>query len=232
MSAQISSVPAAPPDTAGRGSRLRLLWGLAALVLVIDQLTKAWALAALADGTRRPLLGPLLGLRLVFNPGAAFSFATGQTWVLTLVSVLAVGFVLRVSRRLGSRTWAVALALVLGGATGNLVDRLLRAPGAGRGHVVDFIDYGVFVGNVADIAIVGAAALIMWLSVTGRELDSAAAAPDQPGTCDSQTGRTDPVEAQVSARTDPEPGKQVAPGPQAAAPEPAGPGTQEQEGRA
>lgn len=207
MSAQPPSAPTAPRLQPGRGQHLRLLWGLAAAVLLLDQLTKVWALGALADGVRRPLLGSLLGLRLVFNPGAAFSFATGQTWLLTVVALAVVVFVLRVSRRLGSRAWTVALALVLGGAVGNLVDRLLRAPGVGRGHVVDFIDYGVFVGNVADIAIVVAAALIMWLSVTGRELEGEAAA-SAAGTGSEAAGEA-PGQARSEVRESGTPGTQA-----------------------
>ena len=142
------------------------LWLVAIVVVLVDQLTKAWAASALADGHRVALLGDLLGLVLVRNPGAAFSFATGQTWIFTVVVVL------RASRRLASRWWAVTLGLVLGGAVGNLIDRLVRSPGVFRGHVVDFIDYGgYFVGNVADIAIVVAAAAIVALSVYGLELD-------------------------------------------------------------
>ncbi|MGK2349336.1 signal peptidase II [Actinomyces sp. W5033] len=159
-----------------RPEHVRLLWGLAAAVVLADQATKAWAVSALSDGHRVPLLGDLLGLVLLRNPGAAFSFATGQTWVLTLVAALAALVVLRASRRLGSAWWAVALGLVLGGAVGNLIDRLLRSPGALRGHVVDFIDYGgVVVGNVADIAIVVAAGAIMVLSLYGLGIDGSRA---------------------------------------------------------
>ncbi|WP_194949592.1 signal peptidase II [Actinomyces trachealis] len=156
-----------------------LLWLLAGVVVAVDQTTKVWALRELADESRRPLLGSLLGLRLVFNPGAAFSFATGQTWLFTIVAAVVVIVITRVARRLASTGWAVALALVLGGAIGNLIDRLVRPPGVGRGYVVDFIDYGVFVGNVADIAIVVAAGLIMWLTATGRELNGMLRDEDQ-----------------------------------------------------
>ncbi|WP_420835744.1 signal peptidase II [Actinomyces ruminis] len=142
----------------------------------MDQLTKAWAVAALSDGRRVHLLGDWLTLVLLRNPGAAFSFATGQTWIFALIAIAVTVVVIRVSRRLGSMWWAVALGLVLGGAVGNLIDRLVRAPGVLRGHVVDFIDYGGwFVGNVADIAIVGAAVIIMVLSLRGRELDGSRA---------------------------------------------------------
>ncbi len=157
------------------GRRRRLVTGLvalAAVTLVLDQATKAWALAALDEGVRHQVVGDLLGLQLLFNPGAALGLATGTTWLLTVVAVTVVVVIVRVSRRLGSRGWTVALGLLLGGALGNLVDRIIRDPGLGRGHVVDFIAYADwFVGNVADIAIVVAAGLLMLLSLRGVRLD-------------------------------------------------------------
>lgn len=146
-----------------------MLLGVAVVAFVVDLASKQWALTALADGQRRPLLGDLLGLRLIFNPGAAFSFGSSSTWVFTLVAVAVVAVVIRSARKLTSRLWAVALGLLLAGAIGNLVDRLFRPPGFGRGHVVDFIDYGRFIGNVADIYIVGAAAVLIVLSLLGVE---------------------------------------------------------------
>lgn len=145
---------------------------LALVVYALDQLTKGLAVRDLRPGTSIPLLGSLLQLRLVRNAGAAFSVGTGMTWLLTLVAVIVVLVIVRSARRLGSRGWALALGLLLGGAVGNLTDRLMRPPGIGRGQVVDFIDYGgLFVGNVADIAIVTAAALIAVLSLRGIGLD-------------------------------------------------------------
>jgi len=157
------------------GSRVLIGWTgvLAALVLAADQLTKWWAESALvAGGEPIPLIGELLQLRLIYNPGAALSIASGYTWILTIVVVVVVVFIVRAIGRIGSRGWAVALGLLLGGAVGNLVDRLVREPGFARGHVVDFIDYaGFFVGNVADIAVVSAAVLIALLSLRGIGLD-------------------------------------------------------------
>lgn len=159
-----------------------LLWGVAIAVVAVDQLTKAWAMSALSDGHRIRVLGDVLGLVLVRNPGAAFSFATGQTWIFTIVAVVVTVIVIRVSRRLGTRWWAVTLGLVLGGAVGNLIDRLVRDPGVFRGHVVDFIDYaGFFVGNVADIAIVGAAVAVIVLSLIGLEIDGTRGAETRRG---------------------------------------------------
>ncbi len=145
---------------------------LAMGVLLIDQLTKVWAVASLTAGERTALLGDLLGLALVRNPGAAFGVATGMTWVFTLAAIVVSAVVLRVASRIGSRGWTAALGLLLGGALGNLIDRLFREPGFARGHVVDFIAYGDwFVGNFADIAIVGSAVLIAVLGMRGIGLD-------------------------------------------------------------
>ncbi|WP_456825217.1 signal peptidase II [Cellulomonas sp. P5_E12] len=163
---------AAPPTHPRRRALLIALFSIAAVVLVLDQASKAWALDALADGERRHLIGDLLGLQLVFNPGAALSIATGMTWLLTLVATVVIVVVVRASRRIGSRAWAVALGLLLGGALGNLVDRWIREPGPARGHVVDFIAYAHwFVGNVADIAIVVAAVMVVILAATGVHID-------------------------------------------------------------
>ena len=166
----LSSSAPAPPRS--RGRLVSRLAASAALVYVIDQVSKGLAVRRLTPGDPVELVGSLVQLRLIRNPGAAFSLATGMTWVLTLVAVVVVVVVIRSSRRLGSRGWALALGLLLGGAVGNLTDRLVRAPGIGRGHVVDFIDYnGYFVGNVADIAIVTAAVLVGLLGMRGIGLD-------------------------------------------------------------
>jgi signal peptidase II len=157
------------------GRRRTLTLGLAAIAVVTyvaDQLSKAWAVASLTDEPPRSLLGTFLQLDLIRNPGAAFSLGTGSTWVLTLIAVVVLVVIVRTSRRLGSTGWAWALGLLLGGALGNLTDRIVREPGFGQGHVVDFLNYNnVFIGNVADIAIVSAAVLIGLLAVTGRGVD-------------------------------------------------------------
>ena len=167
----------------GRPSlHMSVLWIVALAVVVVDQAAKAWAAGALADGRRIDVMGGALGFVLVRNPGAAFSFATGQTWIFSIVAIVVTAIVVRVSKRLGSMWWAVTLGLVLGGAVGNLIDRLARAPGIFRGHVVDFIDYGgLFVGNIADIAIVGAAVAIVGLSLIGLEVDGSRATGDAEG---------------------------------------------------
>jgi signal peptidase II len=144
----------------------------AVIVYAADQLTKAWASANLQPDQPRELLGSVLQLNLTRNPGAAFSIATGATWVLTLIASAVVVFILFTVRRLGSRGWALALGLLLGGSLGNLTDRLFRAPGPGRGHVVDFLQLPNFpIFNIGDSAIVTAAVLIAVLAFRGVNVD-------------------------------------------------------------
>lgn len=156
--------------------KLRTALLLALVTLLVDQASKMWALAAL-PGRTIPLLGDLLSLQLVRNPGAAFSLGAGSTLVLTLISVVVtVGIVLAL-RRCRSQSWAIVLGIILGGAIGNLIDRLLREPGFGRGHVIDFINYGgMFIGNIADIALVGGVIALVIL-----ELASVPFSPERPG---------------------------------------------------
>ena len=159
---------------------------IAALTLLLDQLTKAWALRALDGGQARSLVGDAITLRLLHNPGAAFSLGDSNTVLTTVVAVVVTTAVLLWSRRLGHQLWAWAFGLIVGGSLGNLVDRFLREPGPGRGHVVDFIDYfGWFVGNIADLAIVGAAIGVAVLTLIGVPVEGHAAAharPDGAGT--------------------------------------------------
>jgi signal peptidase II len=168
--------PLRPP--AVRRSLVAALGVTAVLVLAADQVSKAWAVAALTgDPAPTPVIDGWLQLRLVFNSGAAFSLATGTTWIFTIIASVVAVLILRIARRLGSRGWALALGLLLGGAVGNLVDRLARPPGVGRGHVVDFIEYLRFpfmefpVFNVADSCIVTAAVLIALLGAREVPID-------------------------------------------------------------
>jgi signal peptidase II len=157
---------------------------VAGLVLLVDQATKALAEARLADGRVVEVVDGLLRLRLVYNPGAAFSLATNATVLLSVVSVAVVVVILRISRKLAHPAWAVALGALLGGALGNLVDRLFRSPGPLRGEVVDFLELPSFpVFNVADSAIVVGASLMVLLSMLGTAYDAA------PG---SRRAATDP----------------------------------------
>ena len=148
----------------------RSTWIYAGLVFVAaiisDQTSKMWARVALDGQEPRPLIGEWLSLRLVHNSGAAFSFAAGNTWILTIFTVVIIGVLVALARRVHRASTLLAIALLMGGAVGNLIDRLTADPGFGIGHVTDFIAYGTwFVGNVADIWIVlGAPLLALALS--------------------------------------------------------------------
>jgi signal peptidase II len=188
----VTSASPTPPPARTRSRRAsRLAWpafGIALLVIILDQASKWWAEAALGDGQTIPVIGDLIRFVLVYNPGAAFSIGSDFTWVFALLAAAAVVFIARLTWHVESRGWMVALGLLLGGATTHLGDRLFREPGFARGHVVDFIGYGnLFIGNVADIAIFAGAVMLLVLTVTGKrirpETDSGTApdAPTPPG---------------------------------------------------
>ncbi|WP_228374499.1 signal peptidase II [Demequina rhizosphaerae] len=166
-------------------------WLYAAGVVVVDQLTKQWALETLEPYVKHPVLGDLLSIQLVFNSGAAFSLGDETTWILTIVAALVTVGIIVYGRR-AQRPWAVAVfGIALGGALGNLIDRIFRQPSFGEGHVVDMINYAdQFVGNVADIAIVGAAVAIVAAGLFSKPIlepadgeagDDAAAGPGTDG---------------------------------------------------
>lgn len=164
--------------TGTRRNRLTAaLAAIAVLVVTVDQIAKFIAVRELAENVPVTVIDGWFQLRLIRNSGAAFSLATGMTWALSVVAVVVSVVIARISRRLGSRWWAVALGLLLGGALGNLTDRIFREPGFGRGHVVDFFEYLKFpfmdfpVFNVADSCIVTAAVLIALLGVRGIGID-------------------------------------------------------------
>jgi signal peptidase II len=159
-----SAAPSAGPRPGLYGRFL----ALAVVVLIADQASKLWAVSVLSDGRHMAVLSPLVELRLVYNAGAAFSVGETMTWVFAVTAAVAVVGILYAGRRLRSGGWALALGMMLGGATSHLGDRLFRAPGFAQGHVVDFIDYnGLFVGNLADIALTGGAVVIMLLALRG-----------------------------------------------------------------
>jgi len=150
---------------------LPVLLLIAAVVFALDLGTKCLVVARMTPGEPISIIGDLVRLVLIRNPGAAFSMATGMTWLLTLIAAAVVVGVIRIGRSLRSAGWAVGLGLVLGGAVGNLADRLFRAPGPLQGHVVDFISVTKWwpVFNVADSSIVCGAILLVVLTVFGFE---------------------------------------------------------------
>lgn len=145
---------------------------VAVFLLVLDQITKLWAVATLVPGQPQELIGSVLQLNIIRNPGAAFSTGTGFTWFFTTLSIAATIGVLWFARRVRHRGWAIALGILVAGISGNLVDRLTREPGFYVGHVVDFLqlpNWPIF--NVADMCINVAAVLIVILSFRGIGLD-------------------------------------------------------------
>ncbi|MFC4376027.1 signal peptidase II [Nocardia halotolerans] len=159
------------PEPAGR-RRLTTLLIIAGVLFALDLLTKCLAVALIDPGESVPIIGDVARFTLVRNPGAAFSMATGMTWLLTLIAAAVVVGVIRIGRTLRSLWWAIGLGMVLGGAMGNLVDRIFRSPGPLQGHVVDFVAIGWWpVFNVADSAIVCGAIALVALTVFGFEPD-------------------------------------------------------------
>lgn len=150
---------------------VRLFAIVAAVTLVVDQVTKFAAVEKLQGRESVELIPNVLSLTFFRNAGAAFSTGTGFTLVLSLVAIAVCVAVVRMAARLRDRGWAIGLGLLLAGALGNLADRIFRQPSPFKGHVVDFIDYGVFVGNVADIALTFAAIIIVWRTWRGIAID-------------------------------------------------------------
>jgi signal peptidase II len=133
-----------------------------ATIILLDQLTKSWAVANLADGPQH-IFGDTVELALTRNGGSAFSRFQGITPVLAIGAIIVTIVLARVLRNANDRLLIVALTLLLGGALGNLMDRIFRAPGFLRGHVVDFVAVGWWpVFNVADSCVtIGAILLII-----------------------------------------------------------------------
>jgi len=164
--------PSGPPSRRG-AARYRLIFvAVALLVWAVDQVTKWLAVEHLSGRDRVDFIGDLLSLHLTRNPGAAFSMGTAFTQVFTILAITACAVVLYLSPRLGSRAWAVGFGFLLAGVAGNLTDRIFRAPGMFRGHVVDFLElphWPIF--NVADMSLDVAVAVILIQGVRGIRLD-------------------------------------------------------------
>jgi signal peptidase II len=155
----------------------RWLFIAVALVLItLDQFTKNLAIATLKLGVDYPVLGEVLSWRLIYNDSAAFSLGFGQTWILAVIAAAATLATIWYSRRITSRSWSVMAGIFLAGVVGNLIDRLIREPSFGNGHVVDFIripfNFPVF--NLADIFIVSMAILSVIRVFRGENLGGVA----------------------------------------------------------
>jgi len=139
-----------------------------------DQISKALVVGTMTEGDTVRVLGDVLQLHFIRNPGAAFSFATGLTWVFSLIAAGVVVFIAWIARRIRSMSWAVVFGLLLGGVLGNLTDRLFRSPSFGMGHVVDFISTPWMmpaIYNIADSCIVVSMVLFILLTLRGIGLD-------------------------------------------------------------
>lgn len=148
----------------------RLAFGCvsAGAVVLIDQLSKAWALTSLSTNVRVPVLGDWFGLQLAFNPGATLSFGAEVTWLVTLLGAAIVAVLVVALTRARTSGRAIGLGIVLGGALGNMTDRLFASPGFGRGYVTDFLAYGeLFIGNIADVAL-GVGVVILFIDAFAR----------------------------------------------------------------
>jgi signal peptidase II len=155
---------------------LGVLFAVAAFVLAADVVSKIIVVAKLSGRAPVRLLHGFLTLDYTRNAGAAFSIGTGATYLFGIVAIAVILVILRTARRLFSTPWAIVLGLLLGGATGNLIDRLLRSPGVLRGHVVDWIQLPHFaVFNLSDSAISVGGVLAVLLALAGRQLDGTVA---------------------------------------------------------
>jgi signal peptidase II len=158
----------------------------AVLAVALDQVVKALATHHLTEGEPVRILGGLIYLSLLRNGGAAFSFGRGYTWIFPVITLAVIVWIVWMGRRLRSVPWAIALGLVLGGALGNLADRLFRAPGPFEGHVVDMISLfapygqGFAIFNIADSCLTVGVALAVLLELTGRQRDGSRARRAEP----------------------------------------------------
>lgn len=176
-SAGSASSPAASheqvPSSGPASRRLPLLFALIGLAVIgLDQLTKALALNKLEPGEPVDVIGSLLRLNLIRNPGAAFSLGSDYTPVIAAIQITVALVVVYLARRLGSTGWALAFGFLFGGAVGNIIDRIFRDPSPFHGHVVDFLQlphWAIF--NVADMAVTTAAILMVLQTLRGIKLD-------------------------------------------------------------
>jgi signal peptidase II len=204
MSGPVDEATSSPPVASGTpparftGRALGVLMGVAVFVVAADALTKQLVVARLTGHDPVKVLGGLLYLDLIRNSGAAFSLGTRLTFVFPLVTVAVVTWIGYMAVRLRSVPWGIALGLVLGGALGNLADRVFRAPGFLVGHVIDYISlfgpngqyFAIF--NVADSALTCGVILAVLLELAGRRRDGTRTRAKGAGAAESEdTGTRD-----------------------------------------
>lgn len=153
-------------------SKTYLVLGLALFLVFLDQLSKFFIEDLLSPGESVNVIGDLLRFTLMYNDSAAFSLGVGATWPLTIISSIAVLALIWFGPKSKTLIWLIISALVLGGATGNLIDRLFREPGFANGHVVDFlqIPFNFPIFNLADSFVVIGVSLALIRTFRGDEL--------------------------------------------------------------
>jgi signal peptidase II len=184
----VVSEPESGPRPGFSARTVAVLAVTALIAVALDQWVKWLCTEHLTEGEPVRILGGLIYLSLLRNSGAAFSFGSGHTWVFPVVTLIVIGWIGWMATRLRSVPWAVSLGLVLGGALGNLGDRLFRAPGPFQGHVVDMISlfapyaekFAVF--NIADSCLSVGVAIAVLLELTGRQRDGSRAKKKAAGT--------------------------------------------------
>ncbi|MEP6482631.1 MAG: signal peptidase II [Rhodoglobus sp.] len=146
---------------------------VAVLVYIFDRVSKFFVTQDLELGSTVDFVGKILQLHYVENSGAAFSLASGTTWLFAIIASAVAVFIVIFARRIRSKAWAVLFGLLLGGTLGNLTDRLTRGESFGQGYVVDFLQliYFPWIFNIADTAIVSSMALFIILTIRGIGLD-------------------------------------------------------------
>lgn len=173
LSSETPAEVSAEPSTRTSLKALVTLGGAAVLVYGFDQLTKILIVANMTEGQQVDVLGQVLQFHFVKNSGAAFSLASGSTWIFSIVAAGVAFFIVWYARKIRSIPWALLFGMLLGGTAGNLTDRLFREPSFGLGHVVDFLQVWGFpaIFNIADSFIVASMGLFIILSVRGVRLD-------------------------------------------------------------
>ena len=193
------------PGVPLRGRKLPVVIGVALFVLALDVVTKIVVVHELAHHAPIRLLGGFLTLLLLRNSGAAFSIGTSATIVFTVIAAVVIVYILRTARNLRSLPWAITLGLLLGGATGNLADRIFRSPGVFRGDVVDWIElphWPVF--NLADSAIVCGGVLAVLLAILGLRMDGTRDVRESAADADANVAGNPPAGRTDSASAAPE----------------------------
>lgn len=169
------------------------------VLIVCDQITKYCAQRFLSQTTTIPVLGRFLGLRLLYNPGASLGIGASRTWIISLFAIIACCIFIVCLLCTDSLGWSLTMALALAGAAGNLIDRAIYATGFLNGAVVDFLNYGWSVGNIADVYLTVAAVIAIILML--RSVPFTHATNSTKG-ADKAKGETDSADKAENAKAE------------------------------